>query len=271
MRIRKLNEDKTVNPGGKPFPRTGWCIILCGGSGMGKSTAYENIVNIDAKHLDVDEVKNFWLKSSQIEGNILTTADGMKYDLDRENISEPYDMSNGQFTDFVHRVTKPVARARQNSFLTGASTADKSRLPNVVFDITGDEIHKFVEIIDTVKQIGYKIAIVYVTGEISQAIEQNEMRPRKVAKDILLTKHLDVLYTMNKLFTSDIIDTVDEVYIIVQFRCDITDVHGRLDYIKKDNVYRVKVPGKKIMVPSQITARMTAELDKLISGYYDKR
>ena len=270
MKVVRLTEDKTINPGGKPYPTSGWCIIVCGGSGMGKSTVVDNLLNIDGKHLDVDVVKSLWLKTTQFDGDILTTADGKQYDLDKENIPEPYDFSNPKFVSFVHKVAKPVARARQNAFIKSAGSVTKDRLPNVIFDITGDKITKFMDIIDTVRPLGYQIAVVFVAGEVSQAIEQNERRPRKVDRDILLTKHKDVLYTIDKLFKSNIIKQVDECYIVVQFRIDVNTREGKLAYIKKDNVYKVKSAGKELLVPQNIQHLISSEYEKLISGYYDE-
>ena len=137
--VKVLTEDKTVNPGGTPYPNHGWCVIVCGGPGMGKSSVVKNLINIDAKHLDIDEVKALWLKTTSIDDGILTTADGREYSMGAENISEPYDLSNPKFTSFVHQVTKPLAKNRQNAFIKAAGSHDKEKLPNVIFDITGDK------------------------------------------------------------------------------------------------------------------------------------
>ena len=269
MKFKKLNEDKTVNPGGKPFPKNGWCVIVCGGPGIGKSSAINNLINIDAKHLDVDEVKTMWLKTTEFDDGILRTSNGKEYSMGEYNIEEPYDLSNPKFTSFVHEVTKPLAKARKNAFINAAGNYDEKNLPNVIFDITGDDITKFMDIINTCKPLGYKVAIVLVAGEVSQAIEQNEIRARKVKKDLLLSKHRDVLYTIMKFFESSLIDNVDECYIIVQFRVDISSTEGKLKYIKKDNVYRVKENGKQVFLPDNIRHLILDEYDKLISGLYD--
>lgn len=238
--MRILNEDKTVNFNGKPFPRDGWCVIVCGGPGMGKSTAINNIINIDAKHLDVDEVKTMWLSGSEIYGDKLITASGKEYNLDEYGIDEPYDFSNAKFTSFVHEVTKPLARKRKEYFVKAAGTASGGRLPNVIFDITGDEISKFMDIISVAKEIGYKISVVYVAGKITQALAQNERRARRVDKEIVLSKHRDVIGTVIKLYNSNLMDEVDEFYVIVQYDIDMRTREGKLEYIKKDNVYKLK-------------------------------
>lgn len=269
MRVNKLNEDKTVNPGGTPFPTNGWCVIVCGGPGIGKSSAISNLINIDAKHLDVDIVKTLWLKTTEFDDGILRTSDGKEYSMGAENIEEPYDLSNPKFTSFVHEVTKPLAKARKNAFINAAGNYDEEKLPNVIFDITGDDITKFMDIINTCKPLGYQIAIVLVAGEISQAIEQNELRSRKVKKELLLSKHRDVLYTIMKFFDSNLINEVDECYVIVQFRVDISTPEGKMKYLRKDNVYKVKQRGKQILVPENIRHLMISEYEKLLMGLYD--
>lgn len=268
--VRVLTEDKTVNPGGTPYPNHGWCVIVCGGPGMGKSSVVKNLINIDAKHLDIDEVKALWLKTTSIDDGILTTADGREYSMGAENISEPYDLSNPKFTSFVHQVTKPLAKNRQNAFIKAAGSHDKEKLPNVIFDITGDEIDKFMNIIDTVKPLGYKIAIVLVAGEISQAIEQNNLRSRRIDHDLLLNKHRNVLNTILNFFESSLVNEVDEFYVVVQFRVDIHTPEGKLKFLKTDNVYKVKQKGKQLLVPKNIQHLLISEYEKLISGIYDK-
>ena len=268
--VRVLTEDKTVNPGGTPYPNHGWCVIVCGGPGMGKSSVVKNLINIDAKHLDIDEVKALWLKTTSIDDGILTTADGREYSMGAENISEPYDLSNPKFTSFVHQVTKPLAKNRQNAFIKAAGSHDKEKLPNVIFDITGDEIDKFMNIIDTVKPLGYKIAIVLVAGEISQAIEQNNLRSRRIDHDLLLNKHRNVLNTILNFFESSLVNEVDEFYVVVQFRVDIHTPEGKLKFLRTDNVYKVKQKGKQLLVPKNIQHLLISEYEKLISGIYDK-
>lgn len=268
--VRVLTEDKTVNPGGTPYPNHGWCVIVCGGPGMGKSSVVKNLINIDAKHLDIDEVKALWLKTTSIDDGILTTADGREYSMGAENISEPYDLSNPKFTSFVHQVTKPLAKNRQNAFIKAAGSHDKEKLPNVIFDITGDEIDKFMNIIDTVKPLGYKIAIVLVAGEISQSIEQNNLRSRRIDHDLLLNKHRNVLNTILNFFESSLVNEVDEFYVVVQFRVDIHTPEGKLKFLKTDNVYKVKQKGKQLLVPKNIQHLLISEYEKLISGIYDK-
>lgn len=268
--VKVLTEDKTVNPGGTPYPNYGWCVIVCGGPGMGKSSVVKNLINIDAKHLDIDEVQALWLKTTSIDDGILTTADGREYSMGAENISEPYDLSNPKFTSFVHQVTKPLAKNRQKAFIKAAGNQDKDKLPNVIFDITGDEIDKFMNIFDTVKPLGYKIAIVLVAGEISQAIEQNNLRSRHIDHDLLLNKHRNVLNTILNFFESSLVDEVDEFYVVVQFRVDIHTTEGKLKFLKTDNVYKVKQRGKQLLVPKNIQHLLITEYEKLISGIYDK-
>ena len=70
----KLLEDKAVNFFGKAYPNNGWCVILCGGSWMGKSTLSKTHILIDAKKLDVDDIKTWWLKTSEIDGDYIKTV-----------------------------------------------------------------------------------------------------------------------------------------------------------------------------------------------------
>ena len=54
----RLNEDRVVKFNGDVAPDFGWCVIICGGSGSGKST-FRNVLGIKGKVCDVDELKKF--------------------------------------------------------------------------------------------------------------------------------------------------------------------------------------------------------------------
>lgn len=54
---QRLVEDKVVKFGGQTFPKFGWCVILMGGGGSGKGTAFNSLIPIEGAYLNVDNLK----------------------------------------------------------------------------------------------------------------------------------------------------------------------------------------------------------------------
>ena len=78
----------------------------------------------------------------------------------------------------------------------------RDRLPNLIFDITGDELKKIMKIVDSVKPVGYKIAVIWVLPTLKKAQRNNLRRDRTVNfEDVLVPKHRDVILTIEELFS----------------------------------------------------------------------
>ena len=95
-----LKENKVVTFDGQTYPKFGWCIIMGGGSGVGKSTNIEKLLPINGKKFDVDEIKSFVHKSSEYDkySDVLRTSDGQEYDL--HDIGAP-DFSNPKYVSLL--------------------------------------------------------------------------------------------------------------------------------------------------------------------------
>lgn len=92
--------------------------------------------------------------------------------------------------------------------------ADEERLPNVLFDITGNEFNKISQIIEDVKPLGYKIAIVFVFASITDAMDRNFHRDRIVDRDNFLRTHQGVLKTIQFIFNNNYNKQVDEFWLV---------------------------------------------------------
>ena len=258
MKIQKLNnvltEDKSVNFDGQEYPKFGWCVIVCGGSGSGKSSVIKNLVHIQAKTLDVDEVKKTVLNKSEINGDKLVLKNGKEYSLD--GINEPYDMSNPEYTAYIHKITKPIARSKKSTFLASLENADPGRLPNVMFDITGAEIEDFDYIIHTLKPLGYKIAVVWVLAGLGTALYRNSKRDRVVPESIVIEKYFNVLGTISKIFgDKSFLNSVDDVWVVLNdAEFNSKDRDSVYDYNRLPNVYHVKSKEDVLKLPNRIAS-----------------
>ena len=263
-----LNEDRTVKFDGVTFPNYGWCVIMCGGPGIGKSTAYRNLVSINAKKFDVDDLKTYKLETSELEGNKLIMKNGDVWELD--GIPKPYNMSNPAFTSFVHEKTRPFARKVKQQFFNMGAKDNKETLPNIVFDITGSDIKDFQYIIENVKPLGYKVSVVWVLGDFEQAIKQNAQRGRQVDARIVYEKHDEVLHTVRALLRDKVmLKSIDEFWVIVQSVFDPDDPDDLLRYQNLANVYRLKGSDDLIDMPEIVAAQIAEQIEKL-QAYKDR-
>lgn len=257
-----LNEDRTVKFDGVTFPNYGWCVIMCGGPGIGKSTAYKNLVSINAKKFDVDDLKTYKLKTSELEGDKLIMRNGDVWELD--GIPEPYNMSNPAFTSFVHEKTRPFAGKVRRQFFNMGAKDNKETLPNIVFDITGSDIEDFQQIIENVKPLGYKISVVWVLGDFEQAIKQNAQRGRQVDASIVFKKHKKVMSTVQDLLLDKVmLRSIDEFWVIVQSIFNPNDPDDLLRYQNLTNVYRLKGRDDLIDMPEIVATQIAKQTDKL--------
>lgn len=200
-----LDEDKMVKYDGEISPKFGWCVILLGGPGSGKGYSRNHYMNIDAKVVDVDELKN----PTTMKKLGLWSAIEKQFPNEEDR-----DVDNDTFTSAAHNLTKPYASKAKKQALDMGKHAHPDRLPNILFDITGDSLRKINKIIAEVKPLGYKVALVAVLSEIEDAVTNNFSRKRTVKRDIFIEKHEKVLLTLSEIFNTDLDKRVDEMWLI---------------------------------------------------------
>lgn len=213
-----LEEDKMVKYDGEISPKFGWCTILMGGAGSGKSFARKRYMAIDSRVIDVDKYKSSdWLKR-------LNLYDEIKSELEVDD--SEMNPTNSDYVKKSHFATQPYTNALKRQGRTMGKYADKERLPNVLFDITGNEFSKISQIIEAVKPLGYKIAIVFVFASITDAMNRNFTRDRVVDRDNFLRTHQGVLNTIQFIFDNEYNKQVDEFWLV-----DSSDLKGGRDVV----------------------------------------
>ena len=65
MKFIQLLTEAGITLGNKAYPREGQIVIICGGSGSGKSHVTDNLLLLDGKVLDTDNIKSLVLKISK--------------------------------------------------------------------------------------------------------------------------------------------------------------------------------------------------------------
>lgn len=235
-----LKENKVVSFDGNVNPNSGWIVVMAGGPGSGKGFVFDTLVPFHGKKLDVDQLKTYKLRRSEITDDTITFKDGTTINLTDAGIDEPYDLSNPKFVELLHNNTKALKKAQRSAVFNGIRNASKDRLPNIIFDITMDKISAIEDVVYMYKPMGYKIAVVCVFTEIDVALSQNQKRARKVPEDMLLDKHSKVYKTLEKLLErKDLTDQINDIWAVQQYSIDVSDKGSMRDYIKANNVTRL--------------------------------
>lgn len=259
----KLLEDKVVKFFGKTYPNYGWCVILCGGSGMGKSTLFKTLIPINAKKFDVDDIKKWWLKTSEIDGNHIITFDGKSIEIPPE-VGDDYTMKNPRFTSFVHQASKGLVKSVKNNLFKTIARADTNTLPNICFDITGKDITDITQITDVVVPLGYKVSLVWLVGDVDVAVNQNAKREREVDVKLARRIHYEVNLNLGQAFRdTTFFGIVDEAWAVMHVVYDLNDRESVAKYIKTANVYRLNDEHDLFKLPDVVSDVVLKNLEKL--------
>ncbi len=177
-------------------------------------------------------------------------------------------MGNSDFVSELHDAMKPLSKKWKKSILNNPENkgGGRDRLPNVIFDIVGDEVSKLSEIIEAMKPVGYKIAIIWMLSTIERAYRNNQMRDRVVDTDtIFIPKHRDVIKAQEELFSTGLISQVDEFWVIDT----AVEVNPKTDpkaYHDEQNVYHIPCTKDGLKVFDKIASRIEynkKELDRI--------
>lgn len=201
---QELQESKVVTFEGEPAPKFGWAVVMAGGAGSGKGYVINNRILLPNKTIDVDELKKQYLKL-KIKNPERYEDDGISFDkvapeilskinnkkrLTTKEISEVIKtvLKNPKYVSILHGIVRSKNWKDKivNSFL---SNTDLDKLPNIVFDMTGDAESKLIRTASKVKKYGYKTALVWVITNFEVAKSRNAKRDRSVSDKILTNTH----------------------------------------------------------------------------------
>lgn len=235
LQEQELLEDKMVKFGGELSPKFGWCVIYVGGPASGKGSATSFLSRLQGRYYNVDDFKenpNRW--------NLINPATERPYKDDFDTPERNRTESNPEFMGELHGVYKPLTNKLKKHIIDNPEKDFRAsdRLPNIIFDITGDELRKLKDIIEPAKEQGYKIAIIWMLSTIEKAIYNNLHRNRKVDNDMLVAKHGDVISAIEQLFNSDYISKVDDFWVI-DTAIEINPKDNPKEYHDAANVYHI--------------------------------
>ena len=235
LESEELLEDRMVKYGGELAPKFGWCVIYVGGPGSGKGSSTKYLSRLQGDYYNVDD-----LKEIERMWGIKDPETGRPHSDNFETPEDERNMGNSEFVSELHQEMKPLSKKWKRSILANPENIKgRDRLPNIIFDITGDESSKIMEIVDKLKQFGYKIAIIWVLSTVERAMRNNTNRPRQVDTDnVFIPKHLGVISAVEQIFKSGEIRKIDEFWVI-DAAIEINPSVDPVAYHDAQNVYHI--------------------------------
>lgn len=153
-------------------------VFLAGGAGSGKGFAQKHFMQGEKfKSFDVDRWKEGYLELAK--------------ETDRYPQLQDLDLSNPEDVSKLHRFVKD--KGIHNKFVNNVlMNSSARRKPNVMFDVTLDDISKLNTFLPMLKEAGYKpqnIHLVWILTDYEIAVKRNRSRERIVPEDILMQTH----------------------------------------------------------------------------------
>lgn len=186
----EILENRMVSFGnGQIYPSYGWAVVMLGGPGSGKGYFRKNKLPIEAKVIDVDELKQKFVKLG----------------LDKEVLNgETYDSSNPKHVSAIHMAVKQHGWKNKILNMFFGDVKKNGQLDNILFDITGSDPEESVKdkILAIVKAMGYKTSIIWVITRREEAMLRNLQRSRSVSDNILHGIHQDLSIELPKFLQS---------------------------------------------------------------------
>jgi predicted kinase len=193
---QNLIYEKLITFDGKVYPKYNNVVVMCGGGGSGKGFVVSNVLGIDAKVLNVDDIKETLLKFK--DDNPLSVKYKNKYGKYLSQV----DLRNGEECSNLHEFVEANALAKKYYNKLFRSEYHKKDKTNLLFDVTLKNYPKLEDISGLCLIGGYKpenVHLVWVLNNYDTASKQNKMRDRKVPENILKKTHVGCADTVRKL------------------------------------------------------------------------
>ena len=239
MNTEPLNEAKVVTFDGKSNPTFGHAVIMAGGAGSGKGTALKKVIMLQGKIFDVDELKQLYVKGSK--AGIFDDIRGGEYDF-----KNPEDVA------VLHQRVKELKLKdrREEAFFSSISS---NKLPNIIFDITGDEESKLTNISRMCKEIGYTVSLVWVVANREEAFIRNLQRDRTVSDEVFHATHNNVKTSVFSYLEGRGSTFCDYAWIVFSSGMDAKELSKEEMKALEDNrVIKLEKKGNKFVVPDKV-------------------
>jgi nicotinamide mononucleotide adenylyltransferase len=264
-------DEKLITFAKKAYPKSGHALILAGGAGSGKGFVLDNLIGMEGKKFDVDELKRLVLKAPKITQKVKdqTGQDLSKFDLNRSaDVSKLHDI----VADELNLSNKKMA-----AFFASVMTKRPEDKPNVIFDVTLKDLRKLDNVTRLVQGAFYdkkNIHIVWVVNDVEVAKSQNTdpTRGRVVPVEILVNTHRGASQTMldivkmgprlKKYMDGDITFAFNKIGVDSELKK--SDISKKGKYIKDALYFKVKESGKPPMKHKDIEKDILKKIQKYV-------
>ena len=263
--------EKLITFGGQAYPNYGHIVLMAGGAGSGKGFVLSNLVGLEGKVFDVDELKTMASKTPAIKRRVAREL-GVDIEDLASNLKNPENV--GKLHDIMGDYLQ-IDKRKEQAFYRGVLTAPEDRKPNIIFDMTLKSLDKLDKIAKDAAKLGYdkkNIHIVWVVNDIEVAKQQNAARARTVPSEILVNTHRGAANTMGDIINmgtrlKKYIDG-DIVFAFNKVGVDATLVKSGKggSYVKDANYFYVKRAGK---APTSVE-KLDKEIRAKIKAYVPK-
>lgn len=263
--------EKMITFGGKAYPKFGNIVIMAGGAGSGKGFIKDELVGLEGRTFDVDELKTLASKTYLIRKKVKE-----KFGVDLKNLTANLkDAENVRKLHVIIGDYLNLPDKQQRAMFTSIMSAPPDRKPNIIFDVTLQNIRKLEKIAYQVTNIGYEkknIHIVWVVNDIEVAKEQNKKRTRTVPIEILINTHKGVSETikdilqmgdnLSKYMDGDIVFAFNKINV----DNEVVKSENGGTFIKHADYFYVKRAGS----PPTPVKKIDKEIRSKISSYVPK-
>lgn len=263
--------EKLITFGGKAYPKFGNIVVMAGGAGSGKGFILSNLVGMEGKVFDVDELKTLASKTPAIQKRVKDELGVDLADL-ASNLKNPENVGK------LHQIMGDylnLDKRKEKGFYTSVLTAPADRKPNIIFDMTFKELTKLQKVARDAEALGYdkkNIHIVWVVNDIEVAQQQNKARARTVPSEILVNTHRGAANTMGDIINmgkklknymdGDIVFAFNKVGVDANL---VKSGKGG-SYVKDANYFYVKRQGK----PPTSVDQLDKDIRRKIASYVPK-
>jgi hypothetical protein len=274
-----INEDvqldeKLITFAKKAYPKSGHCLILAGGAGSGKGFVLDNLIGLEGKKFDVDELKKLTLRAPKIKAKIKAETG---VDMDKFSLTKSADV--GKLHDIVADELN-LPNKKLAAFFGNVINKRPEDKPNVIFDVTLKDLRKLDNITRLAQGAMYdkkNIHIVWVVNDIEVAKKQNldPSRGRVVPVEILVNTHRGASQTMldivkmgsriKKYMDGDIVFAFNKIGV----DSDLAKSGKGGQFIKDSNYFYVKRSGKATLDHFYIQREILKKIDKYVPAGQD--
>jgi len=190
-----LVEEALITFGGKSYPKEDNVLLLVGGGGSGKGFILDNLVGMEGRVINPDKYKELLFSTMRLKNKVQKET-GL-------NIKDPSVLNDPETTNTLHQWFKESGMGKKGEGVLARSILSSKNKPNLIFDKTFKDIEDIMDVLNLVRDLGYKkenVHLVWVLTPTPEALQNNSERERSVPESIVKRAHNKVFSAMEDFF-----------------------------------------------------------------------